>query len=65
MLLKKKMKSNEKLRDDRIAKGKDVDEDKAAACQKWLRESLHQNKNSSIVKVSRRRGLLRSLEDVE
>ena len=63
----KVMVSNQKLREDSIANGKDVDEeDYAAACQELLQKrSDIKTKIEGLLKSGDKGAILRSLEDAE
>ena len=61
------MVSNEKLRDDSIANGKDAyDEDYVAACQELLKKKIDiETKIEALLKSGDERAILRILEDAE
>ena len=62
-----RMLNNEKLRDDKIARGEDVDEeDYTAACQELLQKrSDIETKIEVLLKLGDEGAILRSLEDTE
>ena len=61
-----RMVSNEMLRNDAIANGKNIDEDYAAACQQLLQKrSDIKTKIEALLKSGHAKAILRSLEDAE
>ena len=63
----KLMVSNENLREDSIANGKDVDKDYAAACRQELLRKMSdiKTKLGTLLKSEKEGSILRSLEDAE